>query len=112
MNEAPARPIGFTSTDGLLVLMVLIWGVNYVLLNTIYQFAFIEGLAHTRVGNAALIMAAVPVQTAVISHFRGHDRLRGRDVAGFLLSFAGIAAVVLGSATAQLGASSLGDLLV
>src|SRR5260221_364141 len=53
-----------------------------VLGNTIYQFAFIEGLAHTRVGNAALIMAAVPGQTAVIRHFKGHDRLRRRGVAG------------------------------
>lgn len=163
LSEAQARPVGFTTTDALLGVMVLVWGVNYIVLkavllhidpialnalrfsiaatslavlarlrggprldrqdvlrflglgvlgNTIYQFGFILGLANTRAGNAALIMAAVPVQTAVISHLKGHDQLRPRDVFGFLLSFAGIATVVLGSATAQFGGSIGGDLLV
>lgn len=161
-TRSPA--VGFSGTDALMGLMVLIWGVNYIVLkavlahiepiafnalrftlaasalacialargsgtrptrqdllrflglgmlgNTIYQFGFILGLAHTRAGNAALIMASVPVETAIISHLRGHDRLRPRDGVGLLLSFAGISAVVLGSATAQFGGSMLGDLLV
>jgi drug/metabolite transporter (DMT)-like permease len=80
--------------------------------NTIYQFLFIEGLAHTRTGNVALIMAAVPVQTAVISHLKGQERMRGRDALGLLISFAGIATVVLGSrADVSFGGSILGDLL-
>lgn len=164
LTDARSRPVGFSGTDALLGLMVLIWGVNYIVLkavlahiepiafnalrftlassalglialargggtrpsrqdllrflglgvlgNTIYQFGFILGLAQTRAGNAALIMAAVPVETAIISHLRGHDRLRRRDAAGLLLSFAGISAVVLGSATEQFGGSMLGDLLV
>src|SRR3954465_14394946 len=80
--------------------------------NTIYQSLFIEGLAHTRTGNVALIMAAVPVQTAVISHLKGQERMRGRDALGLLISFAGIATVVLGSrADVSFGGSILGDLL-
>jgi drug/metabolite transporter (DMT)-like permease len=84
-----------------------------VLGTTVYQFAFIEGLAHTRAGNAALIMAAVPVQTAVASHVRGHERLRLRDGLGLLLSSAGIVTIVLGSAKAvSFGSTIHGDLLV
>ena len=88
-------------------------GLLGLLGNTIYQFGFIEGIAHTRAGNAALIMAAVPVETAVISHFRGQERLRARDALGLLIAFAGIATVVLGShADVSFGSSMLGDLLV
>src|SRR2546428_5320591 len=49
--------------------------------NTIYQFGFVEGVARTSAGDAALLFAAVPVQTAVLSHLVGHERLRWRDVA-------------------------------
>jgi len=81
--------------------------------NTLYQIGFIEGVARTRAGNAALIMAAVPVQTAIISHLRGHDRLRLRDVLGLLVSTAGIATIVLGSGKAvEFGATVSGDLMV
>ncbi|MBI4542254.1 MAG: DMT family transporter [Gemmatimonadetes bacterium] len=158
------RAVGFTRTDALLALMVLLWGVNFIVVkaalgvfaplsfnavrfsiaaiavvavawvsgsrrpaaallprlaalgilgNTCYQLAFIEGIARTRAGNAALLMAAVPVQTAVIGHFRGHERLRGRDVAGLALSCAGVAAIVLGSGReVGFGATVTGDLLV
>ena len=80
--------------------------------NTAYQLLFIEGLAHTRAGNAALIMAAVPVEMAILSHFLGHERLRARDVAGLVLATAGISTIILGSGTAVgLGGSVGGDLL-
>jgi drug/metabolite transporter (DMT)-like permease len=159
-----APPVGFSRTDLLLLVMVLVWGVNYIIIkavlrevtplafnavrfslaaialasiawlrgspmpsradirrlallgflgNTIYQFSFIEGIAHTRVGNAALIMAAVPVQTAVISHLKGAERMRRRDALGLLISFAGIATVVIGSgADIAFGGTMLGDLLI
>jgi len=64
----------------------------------IYQIAFIEGLAHTRAGNASLIMGTSPVFTAMLSHLHGHERLRSRDVAGLLISVFGVASVILGSA--------------
>jgi len=79
----------------------------------VYQVGFIEGIARTRAGNAALLMAAVPVQTAVLSHFAGHQRLRPRDVAGLLLGVAGIAAIVLGSGAAvAFGSTMTGDLII
>lgn len=80
--------------------------------NTAYQLAFIEGVAHTRAGNAALIMAAIPVETAVMSHLLGHERLRGRDGVGLLVATAGIATIVLGSGKALgFGGTVAGDLL-
>jgi len=143
-----APPRGLTGTDGLLMLMTLIWGVNYIVIkavftqmsplafnavrfpiavlgvaafawvagarrppraalprlallgvvgNTCYQLCYIEGMARTRAGNAALIMAAVPVLTGVGSHLLGHERLRWRDVWGLCLSAAGLAVLILGS---------------
>lgn len=84
-----------------------------ILANTVYQLGFIEGLARTRAGNAALIMAGVPVQTAIVSHLRGTDRLGIRDILGLGLSTAGIAAIVFGSGrSVGFGATVVGDLLV
>ena len=81
--------------------------------NSIYQLGFILGVAHTRAGNAALIMAAVPVETAVLSHVLGKEQLRWRDLAGLLGSAVGITVIVLGSGReVSIGGSILGDLLV
>jgi drug/metabolite transporter (DMT)-like permease len=153
-----------TGTDGLLVLMTLIWGVNYIVIkaalevfsplsfnavrfllaavsigafawaagarrpparqllrlcllgvlgNTLYQLCYIEGMARTRAGNAALIMAAVPVLTAVSSHLLGHEHLRSRDILGLALSTTGIAVLVVGSGVVVgLGGPLAGDLLM
>jgi drug/metabolite transporter (DMT)-like permease len=163
-TPAAARASGLTGTDGLLALMTLIWGVNYVVIkaafavfsplsfnavrfslavvavalfaraagarrppaaalarlavlgvigNTLYQLAYIEGMARTRAGNAALIMAAVPVLTAVGSHAIGHERLRWRDIAGLALSSAGLGVIILGGGAALgLGGPLTGDLLM
>jgi len=84
-----------------------------VLGNTLYQLCYIEGMARTRAGNAALIMAAVPVLTAVSSHLLGHERLRLRDVLGLALSTTGIAVLVVGSGVAVgFGGQVAGDLLM
>jgi drug/metabolite transporter (DMT)-like permease len=81
--------------------------------NAVYQVAYIEGLAHTRAGNASLIMGTGPIYTALFSHLRGHERVRGRDVAGILMSTFGLASVVLGSgAEVGFGAGLSGDLLI
>lgn len=81
--------------------------------NAVYQIAFIEGLDHTRAGNASLIMGTGPIYTALLSHLRGHEHVRSRDVAGILLSTLGLASVVLGSgAEVGFGAGLGGDLLV
>jgi drug/metabolite transporter (DMT)-like permease len=84
-----------------------------VLGNTVYQVAFIHGLALTRAGNASLIMGTGPIYTALFSHLRGHERLRGRDIAGILASTTGLASVVLGSGKeVGFGAGLGGDLLI
>jgi len=171
MNAAPpapatgAAPAGrgrLTTTDGLMVLVTLVWGVNYIVIkaalavfsplafnavrfaiaataiatlawlsgsrrpafhvvvrlallgvlgNTVYQLLYIEGMARTRAGTAALIMAAVPVLTAASSHLLGHERLRWRDLAGLAMSTAGLAMVVGGGALGFRGAL-VGNLLM
>jgi drug/metabolite transporter (DMT)-like permease len=84
-----------------------------VLGNTLYQLCYIEGMARTRAGNAALIMAAVPVLTAVSSHLLGHEHLRSRDILGLALSTTGIAVLVVGSGVVVgLGGPLAGDLLM
>jgi drug/metabolite transporter (DMT)-like permease len=155
---------GFGKTDALLLLMAIIWGVNFsivkfatgvmsplaftglrvilaaaVLLalafarggrfpsrrdifsliglgmlgNGIYQLFFVEGVARTKVGNAALIVAATPALIAITSRVGGVERVNRKVMAGIALSLAGVALVVLGSARAASGtATFLGTVLV
>lgn len=160
---ALVRP-GVSTTDLLLLLMALIWGVNIavvkygtlhlpplayngvrvaiaaiallaiatvmgdrwparrdvtallllgVLGNGLYQLLFIQGIAHTRAGNAALVLAATPAFVALFGWLRGSERIRARGMAGIAISVLGIGLVVAGSAPASAGMSTLyGDLLV
>lgn len=155
---------GYGKTHALLLLMALIWGVNFsvvkygtqvftplafaglrvglaaaVLLavastrkkrrpnrkeilvliglgmigNGLYQILFVEGIARTRVGNAALIVAAAPAFIAIASRLGGVERVNRKVVAGIALSLCGVALVVLGSTrTASGEATLLGTLLV
>ncbi|HEX9582145.1 MAG TPA: DMT family transporter [Gemmatimonadales bacterium] len=81
--------------------------------NSLYQLGFIEGIARTRAGNVALILAANPVLTAALSHILGHERLHWREWAGLALSGIGVGAIVLGShSEVAVGTSVVGDLLV
>jgi drug/metabolite transporter (DMT)-like permease len=80
---------------------------------TVYQVAFIQGLALTKAGNASLIMGTGQIYTALFSHLQGHERVRGRDAAGILMSTVGLVSVVLGSgAEVGFGAGLKGDLLM
>jgi drug/metabolite transporter (DMT)-like permease len=82
--------------------------------NGLYQVLFIEGIAHTKAGNAALVLAATPAFVAVIGWMRGVERLTRRGLVGIAISIFGIALVVIGSRT-EVGASTstmLGDVLV
>ena len=163
-RAAPTRS-RFTVTDLLLLLMALIWGVNFpvvkfatgvlsplafnslriglatvVLLvvvrsagqalprgrdllallglgmlgNGLYQILFIEGIARTRAGDAALLISAAPALMAIIGWMRGSERSTRRGVAGIGLSIAGIGLVVLGDAdfAAAGSATLLGDTLI
>lgn len=90
---------------GLLLLGVLGHGV--------YQGLFVEGMAHTRAGNASLVMAATPALIAILGRVLGVERVHGRGYAGIALSATGIAVVMAGTATAKTGdASLLGDGLI
>lgn len=163
-RQAGTTPSRLTVTDLLLLLMALIWGVNYAVVkfgttrieplafnsarvalaavvlvtivtasrqswprrrdlfallglgvvgNGLYQFLFIEGIARTRAGDAALIIAAAPAFMAIIGRLRGTERTGRAGVIGILLSLSGIALVVLGeSSGASRNASLVGDALL
>ena len=161
--EEHTRP-GVSLTDFLLLLMALIWGVNFSVVkygtqlvdplayngvrialaavalvaivyatrgqwpsrrdtivalalgaigNGLYQIFFVEGVARTRAGDAALVIAATPALIAMMSHMIGQERIKRRGAAGIVLSMAGLALVVVGDTTAVQGDASIyGDLLV
>ena len=81
--------------------------------NTCYQSLFITGMAHTRAGNAALILATTPLFTAVLGRIRKQEYFTGRGVAGLLLAFAGIVIIVVsGRGDVSIGETLLGDSLL
>jgi len=85
-----------------------------VLGHGVYQGLFINGLAMTRAGTAALVVAASPAVIAIVGRAFGVERIERRAVLGIALSFVGIAIVVLGSSRgpAASGERVLGDLLI
>jgi drug/metabolite transporter (DMT)-like permease len=68
-----------------------------VLGNGVYQVLFVEGIARTRAGDAALIGAASPAFMAIIGRMRGVERVGVRGVNGIILSLLGMGLVVWGS---------------
>jgi len=81
--------------------------------NAIYQSVFIFGMAHTRAGNAALILATTPLVTAIIGRILKQEYFTSRGVIGLLLAFAGILLIVLeGDKEVSLGETVLGDCLL
>jgi len=148
--QTPSRPHAFGATDGLLLLMATIWGVNFsfvkyatqtlspttftalrllgaaitmtlvalvqrngwparrdvitlmllgVIGNGVYQLFFANGVSRTRVADAALIIASAPAAIAIVAQLFGIERLSWRKAAGIALSIAGVAIVILASAT-------------
>jgi drug/metabolite transporter (DMT)-like permease len=84
-----------------------------VLGNGLYQFLFIEGIARTRAGDAALILAAAPAFMAIIGRLRGTEHTGATGIAGITLSLVGIGLVVFGDTNGGARAVSLvGDLLL
>jgi drug/metabolite transporter (DMT)-like permease len=139
-------------TDALLLLMALIWGVNFIVVkigaqllqplafnggrvaiaavslvavvlvmrepwptrrdaltllglgvlgNGLYQWFFIEGIARTRAGDAALVLAASPALMAIIGRMLGVEQVTPRKVLGIGASLLGMALVVFGSGKAD-----------
>jgi len=92
--------------------VLLLLGLG-VLGNGLYQLLFVSGMARTRAGNAALIVAAAPGFIALASRFRGLEKLGRMTIAGVALSVVGVAVVMLGSARGTAGSSTfLGSFLV
>ena len=167
-TDAAARTVSpstaFGSTDIMLLIMALLWGINFsivkvgtrhldpiafnsvrvtlavvclylialsvrtpwprgkqlltlvsigVLGNGIYQVFFIEGLARTRAGTAALVLAAGPALVALLGRIRGTERIAKRGWLGIGLQLGGMAGVVAGSTQAgSQGDSLLGNALI
>lgn len=68
--------------------------------NGLYQILFVEGIARTRAGDAALLIAASPAFIAIIGRLRGTERVERRGVLGIALSILGMALVVVGTTNA------------
>ena len=83
-----------------------------VLGNGIYQMLFINGVARTRAGDAALLIAATPAFIALIGRARGTERIGGRGWVGILLSIAGIGLVSGAAVLVQTRIALLGDALI
>jgi drug/metabolite transporter (DMT)-like permease len=82
--------------------------------NGLYQIFFIEGIARTRAGDAALLIATAPAFMALLGWLRRSERTGLRGMSGIALSLTGMALVVLGSAESGTGgnATLLGDALI
>lgn len=68
-----------------------------ILGNVVYQVLFIYGIQGTRAGNAALMLAAVPLIVTVLSAGLRHERINFIGWVGVWLSVAGIGLIVWGS---------------
>jgi len=81
--------------------------------NGLYQLFFVHGVARTRAGNAALIVAAAPAFIALIARARGMERVKKMTFLGIGLSVLGVALVIAGSARPTNGeVTLLGSVLV
>ncbi len=81
--------------------------------NGLYQLFFVHGLARTRAGNAALIVAAAPAFIALFARARGLERVKRMTLVGIALSVIGVGLVIAGSASSSNGQTTLlGSVLV
>lgn len=77
--------------------------------NTLYQIPFVTGLQLIPPGNSALLIATIPVWTALLARALGWERVPGRVWLGIGLSFVGVGLVTLGTPAALgLDRASLG----
>jgi drug/metabolite transporter (DMT)-like permease len=81
--------------------------------NTFYQSVFILGLARTRAGNGALIIATTPLFTALYERLRGQEYFTRMGIVGLWLAFSGIVLVIAGGKSeVSFRETALGDLMV
>ncbi|HSJ64086.1 MAG TPA: DMT family transporter [Gemmatimonadaceae bacterium] len=75
--------------------------------NGLYQILFIEGIARTRAGTVALILAAGPAFVALFGRLLRVERVSRRGWIGIALSVAGIALVSAGATAASSGSETM-----
>src|SRR6476646_9902914 len=81
--------------------------------NGLYQLFFVHGVARTRAGSAALIVASAPAFIALVARAKGMERVRRMTFLGIALSIVGVAIVIAGSARPSAGQTTLlGTVLV
>jgi drug/metabolite transporter (DMT)-like permease len=81
--------------------------------NCLYQIVFIQGINLTLAGNAAVILGATPVFTALLSALIGHERLGRLSVIGVAASFVGVLLIAFaGHREISFGTRLTGDLLM
>ena len=82
--------------------------------NVVYQALFIYGIDGTRAGNAALMLATVPLIVTVLSVALRHETISRAGWAGVALSISGIVLILWGSSRGiSFGADTLrGDLIM
>jgi drug/metabolite transporter (DMT)-like permease len=79
--------------------------------NTLYQLAFISGLARTSASNSALILAAMPSVVALLAAALGFEAVNPRVIGGVLVATLGVVLVVLARGVNLRGDALAGDLL-
>jgi drug/metabolite transporter (DMT)-like permease len=80
---------------------------------SLYQILFVLGLAATKAGNAGLLTSLSPVFAYIAGILLKREVFSRRILAGMLLSFSGVVAVVLfGSNDLEFGAALRGDVLI
>ncbi|HEU4612748.1 MAG TPA: DMT family transporter, partial [Kofleriaceae bacterium] len=82
--------------------------------NGLYQILFVEGIARTRAGDAALLISASPAFIAIIGRLRGSEHIARRGVLGIALSILGMGLVVAGTTSTggNEHATLIGDALI
>lgn len=85
------------------VIVLLLLGI---IGNGVYQLLFVNGIARTRVADAALLVATAPAFIGIISHFGKVDRIHRKGMMGIALSIIGVSVIVFGSTQAPAGSSS------
>lgn len=84
-----------------------------LMISAIYQLVFLLGVDRTTAGNTALIIATVPMWTAIIARCFGAEKLRRLAWCGLLTSLIGTAIVALQKNDIAIGHGTLyGNLLI
>ena len=112
-KETPRLPDQKLSTNGF-TFTVLMQVVAFSLLSgLIYPLAFMHGIHRTTAGNTALLLASMPMWTALLSMLFLSERLVRLTWIGLIVTFVGTALIIQAKRSIDLsGAYLLGNLLI